>query len=813
MALTELTSEQLYQRCDPEQFSFDTTRDMHELVELVGQPRAVQALKFGIGIDREGYNVFVLGEPGTGKQALVRKFLEERAAKEKVPPDFCYVYNFKEPHKPRALRLHPGKGKELTEDMKTLVEELKNALRAALESEEYQNRKRNIVQDFQEQQQNTFQELEKKAKEKDMMFIRTPAGLVFAPVREGSVVPPDEFKKLSEEERKIVEKNVLELQEESQKIFQKVPTWEREMREKLNELNREVTGYAVGPLINGLRIKYSEMEDAVRYLNNVEKDIIENIQGFLQSEEQAQQDRQMAGHPVLPAGGQGDSGFLRRYQVNLLIDHSEHKGAPVIFEDNPTYQNLVGRVEHMAHMGALLTDFNMIRPGALHKANGGYLVMEAIKVLMQPYAWEGLKRVLKSREIKVESLGQMFSVISTVSLEPQPVPLSLKVVLLGPPMIFYLLRHHDPEFGELFKVPADFETQMERTPDNVELYSRLIGSVVRKENLRPFDRGAVARVIEHSSRMVSDKERLSIHMQRITDLLRESDYWASENGNGAVRASDVQGAIEAWAYRHDRIRERMQEQIHRGIVLIDTAGRKVGQVNGLSVIQLGEFAFGRPSRITARVRLGKGDVIDIEREVEMGGPIHSKGVLILSGFLGARYAMERPLALSASLVFEQSYSGVEGDSASSAELYALLSAISEVPIKQFLAVTGSVNQHGQVQAIGGVNEKIEGFYDTCKGSGLREDQGVLIPASNIKHLMLRKDVVEAVKNGKFHIYPIETIDQGIEILTDVPAGEPDGEGKFPEGSINGKVHARLQELAEKRFRFSKRMEALERGEA
>jgi lon-related putative ATP-dependent protease len=453
-------------------------------------------------------------------------------------------------------------------------------------------------------------------------------------------------------------------------------------------------------------------------------------------------------------------------------------------------------------MGTLLTDFNMIRPGALHKARGGYLVLDALKILTQPFAWEALKRSLRSQEIKIESLGEMYGLFSTVSLEPQPVPLDVKVTLVGAPLIYYILQHYDPEFSELFKVAADFDIQMNRTEENQRDYCRLLGTAAAKEGLKPLDPSGVARVIEHSARMVGDGQRLSVHMRSVTDLLREADYWAGQNGNGTVTGGDVQRAIDAWIYRSDRIRERMQDEIHRGTILIDTQGEKVGQVNGLSVIQLGEFAFGRPNRITSRVRLGKGEVVDIEREVEMGGPIHSKGVLILAGFLGARYATDQPLSLSASLVFEQSYSGIEGDSASSAELYALLSAIGGVPIKQSLAVTGSVNQHGQVQPIGGVNEKIEGFFDTCKRRGLSGDQGVLIPSSNMKHLMLRQDVIDAVKEGQFHIYPVDSIDQGIEILTGISAGEPDEEGKYPEESINGKVYSRLAELAEKQRRFS-----------
>jgi lon-related putative ATP-dependent protease len=546
----------------------------------------------------------------------------------------------------------------------------------------------------------------------------------------------------------------------------------------------------------------------VDYLESVKKDVTDNAHTLISQEVSKPQQQQGQPQPMRQQGGPPghapsmESPAPRRYRVNVVVDHSESKGAPVVHEDNPTYQNLIGRVEHLAHMGTLLTDFNMIRSGALQRANGGYLILDGLKVLMQPFAWEGLKRALRSREVKMESLGQMYSMISTISLDPEPVPLDVKVTLLGPPLLYYLLRSYDPEFGKLFKVNADFDLQMDRTGENQEIYSRFIAGVTRKEYLKPFDRSAVARVIEQSARTAGDKEKLSVHLQGITDLLREADYWAGQNGNGAVTAADVQQAIDAWIYLSDRIRERIQEQIKRGTILIDTDGVKVGQVNGLSVIMLGDFSFVRPSRITARVLLGKGEVVDIEREVEMGGPIHSKGVLILAGFLGARYALNRPLSLSASLVFEQSYSGIEGDSASSAELYALLSAIAEVPIKQSLAVTGSVNQHGQVQPIGAVNEKIEGFFDTCKAKGLKGEQGLLVPASNVRNLMLRQDVIQAVEQGHFHVYPVKTIDEEIELLTGMEAGEPDAEGNYLEESINGKVHRRLEDFSERQKKFS-----------
>ena len=597
------------------------------------------------------------------------------------------------------------------------------------------------------------------------------------------------------------------LQKTSQDIFLQIPRWEKEIREQVRELNREVTNLAVGHLIDEVRGAYQDLPYVVNYLNDLQQDVIENARDFLAPEAPSQPPSR-ANPMAFSAQG---APSLRRYQVNVLVDNSELKGAPVVYEDNPVYQNLMGRMEHRAEMGALLTDFNLIRAGALHRANGGYLVLDARKVLMQPGVWEELKRSLKSGQIRIESLGQAMGLISTVSLEPQPVPLDVKVVLIGNHMLYYMLQQHDPEFGELFKVQADFSEEMDRNPVNQRLYAQVIATMVRKEGLRAFDRTAVGRAIEQSSRIVEDSKKLSIHMRETVDLLREADYWAGKAGKDVVTAAEVQQAIDAWIYRSDRVRERMQEEIGRGTILIDTEGEKVGQINGLSVFQLGGFSFGRPSRITARVRLGRGEVVNIEREVELSGPLHSKGVLILSGFLGARYALEHPLSLSASLVFEQSYSGVDGDSASSAELYALLSAIAGVPIKQSLAVTGSVNQYGQVQAIGGVNQKIEGFFSICQKRGLTGEQGVLIPASNVAHLMLRRDVVQAVADGQFHICPVETIDQGIELLTGIPAGDLGETGDYPEGSINARVKTRLAELAEKRSAFNAPAE--ERGKA
>ncbi|MBN2392939.1 MAG: AAA family ATPase, partial [Anaerolineae bacterium] len=733
---------------------------------------------------------------GLDKRKLVQQFFTEQAAQQPSPPDWCYVHNFDHPHKPRVIKLPAGKGQDFRNDMEDLVEELRTALSAAFESEEYQTRRQTIEQEFRERQAEAFNELQQRAQEEGIALIRTPSGIAIAPVKEGEVLSPEEIQKLSEEEQAHIQEEVATLQDDMQKIIRQVPSWQHEMREKLNELNREMADFAVGGLMEELREKYENFPEVIEHLDAVQKDVVENADQFLSSEDGSDQTMQAIAQRM------GGPSALQRYVVNVLVDNTETEGAAVIYEDNPTYQNLVGRVEHRAQMGALFTDFTLIKAGALHRANGGYLILDARKVLMQPYAWEGLKRALRAQEIHIESLAQIYSLISTISLDPEPIPLKVKVALLGERLLYYLLWQLDPDFAELFKVAVDFNEEMARDTESQRLYAQLLVTLIRKEELLHFDRGAVARVIERSARMVGDAEKLSTRMQNVTDLLRESDHWARQEKNDIVTARNVQQAIDAQIYRADRLRERMQEAIQRETILIDTTGAVVGQINGLAVLQVGDFAFARPSRITARVTLGKGQVVDIEREVELSGPLHSKGVLILSGFLKGRYAQDQPLSLAASLVFEQSYGGVDGDSASSAELYALLSAIADVGIKQSLAVTGSVNQRGQVQAIGGVNEKIEGFFDICAARGLTGEQGVLIPASNVKHLMLRQDVVEAVENDKFHVYAVETVDQGIELLTGIPAGEQDADGNYPEGSLNALVAQRLKMMAEKRQSFS-----------
>jgi lon-related putative ATP-dependent protease len=790
MKKTELYPEQLYTACDPDKFSFNTTADLPDLDEIIGQDRAVDAIHFGIGIQQEGFNLFALGPSRSGKRTVVTQFIEKQAAKQTVPPDWCYVDNFDDPHKPWAIPLPAGTAVRFQADMAQLLGELRSAVPEAFESEEYHARLQEIEESLKEKQEQAFEKLHEEANAHGIAMLRTPTGFAFAPTKKGEVIKPDQYEKLTAKERTEIEETVDRLQVQLERLIQEAPKWRREMQEDIKRLNRDVIMAAVGQLIDELRRHYAALPDVLKHLDGVQQDVIDHADQFRQPEE---------GISILPGvvlpGTERQTTFLNRYRVNVIVDHSDASGAPVVYLDNPTYPNLVGRVEHQAQMGALVTDFTMIKAGALHQASGGYLILDARKVLLQPYAWEGLKRVLQSREIRIESLGQMLSLISTVSLEPEAIPLDVKVVLLGERILYYLLCQYDPEFSELFKVAADFDDSVPRSKDTDENYARFIATLAREDKLLPMDARAVARVIEHSARMVEDAEKLSIRFGKIADFLREADYWAEQAGHETIATEDVQQAIDAHDRRMSRVRERLQEETQRGTLMISTDGAEVGQINGLSVMQLGDFAFGHPSRITARVRLGKGEVVDIEREIELGGPIHSKGVLILSGFLSGRYCPDQPLSLSASLVFEQTYGGVEGDSASSAELYALLSALSGIPIKQNFAVTGSVNQLGQVQPIGGVNEKIEGFFDVCRARGLTGEQGVLIPRTNVKHLMLRKDVVDAVAQGKFHVYAVDSIDEGIEILTGVAAGERDDKGEYPPESINYSVEQKLATLA------------------
>jgi predicted ATP-dependent protease len=795
-SLTLLPPEALRRSCDPSSFAFRTTEELPPPETLVGHERAAEALRFGIDVSRGGYNIFALGSTGVGKHDVVRRFLEERAAARAVPSEWCYVHNFAEPHRPRAVELPAGRASALAADADRLVGELRAALPAAFQGEDYRTRRKLLEARFKEENERAFEAIEKRAAARGIALVRTPVGVALAPVRNGEVIEPEEFQRLPEAQQEALKAEMGSLQEELRSALAELPRLEREHREKLRTLDREVTAHAVKHLLEDVRARWADLPAVLAHFEAVEADILAHTEDFLPSSGEMESLARVLGRP-----GPRENHDLRRYRVNVLVDRRDLRGAPVVYEDHPGLANLLGRVEHRSELGSLVTDFTLIKPGALHRANGGYLVLDARKLLTQPYAWDELKRALRARQVRIESLGQMLSLVTTITLDPEPVALDVKVVLVGERRLYYLLSTLDPEFPDLFKVAADFDDELPRDAGGEARYARLLGELARQESLRPLDPTAVARLVEHGARLAGDAGKLSTRVESLLDVLREADHRAGASAREVIDGVLVTRSIEAQRHRLSRVKERLEEEIRRGTILIDTGGRVAGQVNGLSVLQLGELAFGRPTRITARVRLGTGKVTDIEREVELGGPIHSKGVLILGSFLASRYAAERPLALSASLVFEQSYAGVEGDSASCAELVALLSALGDMPVDQALAVTGSVNQLGQVQAVGGVNEKVEGFFDVCQALGLTGRQGVVLPRANAKDLMLREDVVAAARDGRFRVFAVSDVDEAAEVLTGVSAGARGPDGRFPEGSLNARVEARLADFAEKARQF------------
>ena len=765
---------------------FRNTNDLKDINQPIGQDRAIEAFEFGIKMDHPGYNIFALGPRGIGKHHIIRTLLDKHTEGSEVPSDWCYVSNFKAHQCPKALRLPPGRGQLLKKDMSKFVEVLRETLRSNFENEEYRNSRLTIEKRFKERQEAALKAIEKKCQLEGVTLLRTPAGFTFAPVIDGKMVSNEVFLKFPDPERKRIEEKIETLQHELLEELQKAPVWANEMRDEIRELNSGTANFAVEHLMNSLEKGYKDLPDVISYLKTVHSDIIENVETIILPPQK--EDESFLSELY------DDDPMLRRYKVNLIVDNSDTKQAPVIYEDDPNFDHIVGRIEHRAEMGVLLTDFLLIRPGALHLANGGYLLLDAFKILTKPMVWESLKRLLFAGEIRIESLYQAFGIISTVSLEPEPIPLNLKVVIIGERMLYFMLSQLDPEFEHLFKVAADFNEHIERTEENCHLYARIIATLARKENTRPMKRDGVARALEFCARRAGNSEQLSSEINSLAELLREADYWAEKNGNKYIDAKDVKKAEYTRNRRLDRIRKKLLEETLNDTLVIDTKGEKIGQINGLSVLQMGEATFGKPCRITARVWVGREGIVDVEREVDLGGSSHSKGILILSGYLNAQYGRSRPLSLGASVVFEQSYGGIDGDSASSTELYALLSEIAEVPIGQNFAVTGSVNQRGEVQAIGGVNEKIEGFFELCQSRTLTGNQGVLIPAANVRHLMLDDQVVDAVRARKFAIFPIETVDQGITILTGMKAGERTLSGDFPKGTFNALVEEKLHKM-------------------
>jgi len=800
----KLSTENLIYHCDTSLFDFETTADIKNKPSVIGQERLSASLEFGIDIPKDGFNIFALGPNETNKLDYIKNYLKEKANEQDVPSDICYVNNFDDKYKPEALLLPAGRGKELRHQMNQLIEDLLPTLRSAFESEEYQNKKQALQDSIQDEQDHTFEDLQKKAREKGLALIRTPGGFTFAPIKDGDLMDQNDIQNLPDEERERLQNETKELQEELQKIIRKMPSNKRRYREQQKDLDKEIAEYAIRELFTKIREEFKDLDEVLEFIDNVKRDIVENVQLIMSPQGKQNPLMQMmggGGQNMQESGESPGNSILEQYRVNVLVDHSETDGTPVIYEDNPNYKNVTGRVEYQSRMGALTTNFNLIKPGALHKANGGYLILDARRILLEPFAWENLKRSLKSCEIKIEAIGESYSYISTVSLEPEPIGLNVKVVLLGERLLYYLLCEFDPDFQTLFKVEADFEDEIDRDEQNNKLYASLLAGLIEKNELLHFDKHAIARMIEQSARMAGDREKLTAKTDDLSDYLVEASHWAEKNGHEIVKATDVEKAIEQKIYRSARMRDKVHEAINRDMIFIDTEGETVGQINGLSVTGIGNLIFGRPNRITARVQLGKGEIIDIEREVEMSGPIHSKGVLILKGFLGERFALNDPLSLSASIVFEQSYSNIDGDSASSAELYALLSAIGKIPIRQNFAVTGSVNQHGKIQPIGGVNEKIEGFFDICNHRGLTGEQAVLIPRANEKNLILKNEVINALNEGTFHIYSVENVDEGMELLTGKKMGKPDTDGKYPEGTVNYMVTQQLQTFAENRKTF------------
>ncbi len=786
--ITPLSPDQLRAVVDPGQFKFASTAELTPLAEIIGQPRATRAIEFGLEVPSFGFNIYVLGPAGAGKTAVVQQFLQAKAAERPVPDDWCYVNNFADSYRPRALRVPAGLGCRLRDDMHVLVRQLQVDLPRLFGSEEYAQRKQDLLRTFQEQRSAQLEKMEAFARERGFAILSGPSGLVFAPMIKGHIVTPEEYQTLDPTIKQEIDAQQPVLQEEMDKTVRIVREIDRQAHAAVEKLDREVTASAVDHLIEELAERYDALPAVLQYLDAVREDIIQNAAMFLPVE--ASQSPQPA-PPVPRARSPFD-----RYRVNVIVDNCNTQGAPVVVERNPTYANLIGHIEHTAEFGTLTTDFTMIKPGALHRANGGYLVLEAASLFKNPMSWDALKRSLQERSVKIEEMGAEMRVLTTVSLEPEPVPLDVKVVLIGDGGVYYLLHALDEEFRQLFKVQADFDVDMLRTPEAIDQYARFVAARCTEEGLRHFTPGAVAQVVEHGSRLIEDQTRLTTRFADIADLIREASYWAAEAGHPLVTADDVRQAVAEKVYRENRIEERIREFIKDGTIRVATEGTAIGQVNGISVLELTDYAFGRPSRITARSYAGKEGVLNIDREAKLSGPIHDKGMMILTGFLGGRYAQNHPLSLSATIVFEQAYEEVEGDSASSSELYALLSSLSGLPIQQGIAVTGSVDQAGNIQAVGGVTPKIEGFFDVCRVKGLTGRQGVIIPVANMRNLMLREDVVIAVREGQFHVWPVRTIDEGITLLTGVPAGELDAEGRYPEGTVNRRVADRIRELAE-----------------
>jgi lon-related putative ATP-dependent protease len=793
-----LSPEILRITCDPASLGFETTAELTPSDAIMGQDRAIDAINLSAGLAHRDFNIYVLGREGMGRHEIVSSLIRKQAAKRPSPADWIYVNNFDAPHKPHAIRLPSGRAPKLKTAMQELVDDLANDIPALFESEEYQTQRRAIEEEFGQRHEEPIAEFAERARQEQVALLRTPMGFMLAAIVDGKPIKPEVYEALPPQERRAIDEKIERLQEHLAAVLRQGPQLEKEHRRSIEELHAGLAERAVALRIKEVLEAFCDCEEVCSYIQRVREDMVSNPELFLMSKQQETN----SPFPEAIRKYHLDSHF-DRYAVNIMVSQAETRAAaaPVVREDLPTLPQLTGRIEYVSEMGTLATNFTLIKPGALHKANGGYLVLDARRLLSEPYAWEALKRCLQAGTVTITSLSDRLSLSSTVSLEPEPIPLDVRIVLIGDRRLHMLLQLLDPEFDQLFKLQADFDDDLPRTGRSMKQMARLLAGHAQSQGLRPLTAAAVAGLLDHAVRLADDNTKLTLQLSALRDVMHEADHYAGSAGRKIVSEKDISTAIDQSDRRASRIKDRLQEAVTRKTILIETSGTAVGQINGLSVMGIGGHHFGRPSRITARVRMGAGKLVDIEREVELGGPLHSKGVLILGGYLAARYAQDVPMSLHATLVFEQSYGGVDGDSASSAELYALLSALSRVPIRQGLAVTGSVNQNGEVQAIGGVNEKIEGFFDTCKARRLTGQQGVLIPIANVENLMLRRDVVEAVAAGKFRIILVRTIDQGIEILTGQPAGKPGRNGRFPEGSLNAMVETRLRAFAEARRRF------------
>jgi len=783
----ELRPERLRRRVDPGRLRFASTAEVEPLIGTVGQQRALDAIDFGLAVSSRGFNLFVAGEPGSGRLTTVLDTLAARAAAMPAPADWVYVHNFASPDRPRAISLPAGSGARLAQAMGGLVEALEREIPRAFESEEYERRRRELAGELAARRAVLEQELDAYAREHGFAVQQTLAGVVSVPLVDGKPLSREEFERLPEDERQRITRGSVELEERVAGFLHQLRALQKEQAERVQSLDRDIALFAVGPLFRELEDAYREQPAVLGFLAEVKEDVLAHVPELRNGAE-----------PELPLGLLGGRRHeLAQYRVNVLVENAARGGAPVVVERNPTYYNLAGRVQYRAAFGAMVTDFREIKSGALHRANGGFLVLEALDVLRHPFAWDALKRALRGQEVRIENLGEELSALPSASLRPEPIPLDVKVVLLGSTQLFHLLYALDEDFRELFKVKAHFSPELEWTSDHERNYAAFVSRCVRDGDLLDFDRAAVGRVIEHGGRLRESQRKLSARLGEIADLVAEASFRARQAGRELVTAEDVTFAVRKREYRANLLEERIRELIADGTIAIETSGERVGQVNGLSVLELGDYSFGIPSRVSARVAVGRGKVASIEREIELSGPIHSKGVLILSGYLAATYGQERPLALAASLTFEQSYDEVEGDSASSTELYALLSALADLPLDQGIAVTGSVDQAGRVQAVGGVTRKVEGYFATCKAKGLTGSQGVVVPAANVRNLMLDDEVVEAVRAGRFHIWAVRTVDEGIALLTGRPAGRRATDGRYPPGSVHGLVAARLAEYAER----------------